>query len=215
MTPPLAGQMIGGWELILLLLIVLILFGFKKLPELDRRLSRNNDSVSSREFFIMCMASGFGFGEIPFAPGTFGSLMGILWFGLLVAAGSFWLFAAGIVISFFFSVWICGEAEKILKQKDPSSVVLDEIVAIPICFAAWVILLWHKKGEFPVLADFFSENARFATVAVFAAFRFFDIAKPWPVRQSQSFPGGWGVTVDDVLAAVYVNLCTLLVWHFC
>ena len=43
------------------------------------------------------------------------------------------------------------------------------------------------------------------TVAVFAAFRFFDVVKPWPVHQSQSLPGGWGVTVDDALAAVYVN----------
>jgi phosphatidylglycerophosphatase A len=51
------------------------------------------------------------------------------------------------------------------------------------------------------------------TFGVFAAFRFFDIVKPWPVRQSQSLPGGWGITVDDVLAAGYVNV-TILVIHF-
>ena len=43
-------------------------------------------------------------------------------------------------------------------------------------------------------------------------FRFFDIAKPWPVRQSQVLPGGWGITIDDVLAAVYVNGVVLLVY---
>jgi phosphatidylglycerophosphatase A len=47
---------------------------------------------------------------------------------------------------------------------------------------------------------------------VFALFRFFDVLKPWPVRQSQSLPGGWGVTIDDVLAALYVNLAVLLVY---
>ena len=44
------------------------------------------------------------------------------------------------------------------------------------------------------------------------AFRFFDVAKPWPVYQSQSLPGGWGITIDDVLAAVYVNVVVLLVY---
>jgi phosphatidylglycerophosphatase A len=42
------------------------------------------------------------------------------------------------------------------------------------------------------------------------AFRFFDVLKPWPVRQSQSLPGGWGVTMDDMLAAVYVNFLAAL-----
>ena len=44
---------------------------------------------------------------------------------------------------------------------------------------------------------------------VFGAFRFFDVLKPWPVKQSQSLPGGWGVVVDDLLAAVYVNVVVL------
>jgi phosphatidylglycerophosphatase A len=46
---------------------------------------------------------------------------------------------------------------------------------------------------------------------VFAAFRLFDILKPWPVRQSQVLPGGWGITIDDLLAAVYVNLLFLAI----
>jgi phosphatidylglycerophosphatase A len=44
------------------------------------------------------------------------------------------------------------------------------------------------------------------------ACRVFDIAKPWPVRQSQSLPGGWGITIDDVLAGLYVNVVVLLVY---
>jgi len=49
---------------------------------------------------------------------------------------------------------------------------------------------------------------------VFAAFRFFDILKPWPVSPSQKFPRGWGVTIDDVLAAMYVNVLILLWLQF-
>jgi phosphatidylglycerophosphatase A len=49
------------------------------------------------------------------------------------------------------------------------------------------------------------------TAGFFAAFRFFDVLKPWPVRQSQALPGGWGVTVDDLLAALYVNLLLAVV----
>jgi phosphatidylglycerophosphatase A len=52
-------------------------------------------------------------------------------------------------------------------------------------------------------------------LGIFLAFRLFDIWKPWPVRQSQMLPGGWGITVDDVLAAIFVCLIVLLfsLWH--
>ena len=64
----------------------------------------------------------------------------------------------------------------------------------------------------PGAAYFFSARTWPLTLGVFAAFRLFDVAKPWPVYQSQSLHGGWGVTIDDVLAAVYVNLVVLLVY---
>ena len=60
------------------------------------------------------------------------------------------------------------------------------------------------NGTPPGDGGFFGGNNWLITLAVFALFRLFDIAKPWPVRQSQSLPGGWGITVDDVLAAVWV-----------
>lgn len=161
--------------------------------------------------FILWLAQGFGVGRIPFAPGTFGSLVGLLWFALLLMTGNVWLFAAGTIIGVALAVWSCSAAEKILRQKDPGSVVLDEIAALPICFAGWMGILLVKNGAWPSPDYFFSKENWLLTLGVFAAFRFFDIAKPWPVRQSQSLPGGWGVTVDDVLAAIYVSLATLLI----
>ena len=158
------------------------------------------------------IAQGFGVGRIPVAPGTFGSVAGVLWFGLLLGTGNLWLFAAGTVAALALSVWLCGAAEETLGQKDPGSVVLDEIAAMPGCFWGWVAILVWKTGAMPGSADFFSARTWPLTLGVFAAFRFFDVVKPWPVHQSQSLRGGWGVTIDDVLAAVYVNLVVLLVY---
>ena len=67
-------------------------------------------------------------------------------------------------------------------------------------------------GAMPAAEYFFSRQTVLFTLGIFVLFRLFDIAKPWPVRGSQSLPGGWGVTVDDLLAAVYVNLVVLLVF---
>ena len=158
------------------------------------------------------IAQGFGIGRIPVAPGTFGSLMGVLWFGLLLATGSFWLFTAGTLAGIALSVWLCGAAEKRLGQTDPGSVVLDEIAALPVSFFAWVTIVLWQTGSLPSFTYFFSATTWLLTLGVFVASRFFDVAKPWPVHQSQSLPGGWGVTIDDVLASVYVNVVVLLVY---
>jgi phosphatidylglycerophosphatase A len=161
---------------------------------------------------MLWIAQGFGVGRIPVAPGTFGSLAGLLWFGLLVSSGRLWLLALGTLFGIALSVWLCGRAETILGQKDPGSIVLDEIVAMPVCFFGWIGIAICRTGSFPSLADFFGAKTWLLTLGVFVAFRFFDIAKPWPVRSSQALPGGWGVTIDDLLAALYFNAVILLVY---
>lgn len=158
------------------------------------------------------LAQGLGIGRIPVAPGTFGALAGLVWFGLLLAAGNLWVFLGGTLAGIGLSVWLCDVAEQTLRQRDPGSVVLDEIAAMPVCFLSWVgILLW-KTGTLPGLEAFFSARNWPLALGVFALFRFFDIAKPWPVHQSQSLPGGWGITVDDVLAGIYVSIVVLVLY---
>jgi phosphatidylglycerophosphatase A len=173
----------------------------------------HNDSAKpareSKFMLPLWIAQGFGVGRIPIAPGTFGSVVGVLWFSMLLATGNPWLFLIGMIAGIGLSVSLCGIAEEILGQKDPGSVVLDEIAAMPVCFLAWVGILYFRNGSLPAPEYFFSSSTWLGAVAVFVAFRLFDVAKPWPVHQSQSLPGGWGVTVDDVLAAVYVNLVVL------
>jgi len=158
------------------------------------------------------IAQGFGVGRIPVAPGTFGSVVGVGWFALLLLTGKLWLFVAGTVAGVALSVWLCGVGEEVLRQKDPQSVVLDEITAMPVCFMGWVAVLASKTGALPSLEVFFSGRGWLGVLGVFALFRFFDVLKPWPVRQSQCLHGGLGVTIDDVLAAADVNLTLLLVY---
>lgn len=158
------------------------------------------------------IAQGFGVGRIPVAPGTFGSLVGVLWLGLLLSTGKKWAVLVGTLAGIALSVWLCDAAEQVLRQKDPASVVLDEIVAMPVCFAGWVGVLFAKTSTLPSFENLLSARNWPLALGVFALFRFFDIAKPWPVRQSQSLPGGWGITVDDLLAAVYVNAVVLLIY---
>ena len=160
---------------------------------------------------LLWIAQGFGIGRIPVAPGTFGSLVGLLWFAVLLHAKSFGIFLAGTTGGIALSVWLCGVGEKLLNRKDPGPVVLDEIAAVPVCFVGWIAMMMHHSDSLPAPGYFFSPSTWLATLGVFVAFRLFDVVKPWPVRQSQSLPGGWGITVDDLLAAIYVNVVVLAV----
>jgi phosphatidylglycerophosphatase A len=117
----------------------------------------------------------------------------------------------GIAFGLAISVWLCGKGEKLLGETDPGSIVLDEIAAIPVCFLSLVLVPLFKNGQLPTPEYFFTGPGAWLTGVVFVLFRVFDIVKPWPVRGSQKLPGGWGVTVDDFLAGVYVALVTLAI----
>ncbi len=164
---------------------------------------RQNKHIQACYLYV---AQGFGLGKLPAAPGTFGSVAGLLWLMLLLRTGNLWLFVLGLLAGLGLAVWLCDEAEKILRQTDPSSVVLDEIAAFPICFLPFAVGEWRHYGRLPDPELLFSPQIWWLTLIVFFLFRLFDVVKPWPVRQSQRLPGGWGVVVDDVLAAGYVAL---------
>ncbi len=168
-----------------------------------------NQSMKSR--LLLWIAQGFGAGRIPFAPGTFGSVVGLFWFAFLVFPGHPIIFCLGTFLSIPVSVWICGAAEKILNQTDPASVVLDEIIALPICFVSWLAILYFQNGFWPAPNYFFARDHIFGTVGIFLLFRVFDILKPWPIRPSQKLSGGWGINVDDLIAAIYVNVVVLII----
>jgi phosphatidylglycerophosphatase A len=130
-------------------------------------------------------------GRIRKAPGTWGSVAGLLYFttffaGRIGDVGLVLFSLAGI----YFSVAICGEAEFRLGERDPGKVVLDEFVAMPLCFIGWMPWFKQSAANWPVF------------LAGFALFRLYDILKPFGIKKLQDLPGGWGVTIDDVAAAL-------------
>ena len=144
---------------------------------------------------------------MPKAPGTCGSLLGLLWMAVLYSIPGFGWTLGIIGISLLAGVWVCSEAEKILKLRDPGCIVLDEILAVPIAGLGWM-LGCRQSGE----AVFSVANWEWllGAPAIFILFRFFDIAKPWPVNIAQNLPRGWGVMTDDVFAAAYAGFVLFL-----
>lgn len=134
------------------------------------------------------------------APGTWGSLAGVIWQLLLFHHLTLPMAIFLSVITLWLSVAFCGEAEFRLGARDPGEIVLDEFVAIPICFFGWQSVaasLPHWAAPWAVY------------VAAFALFRLFDITKPFGIAKLQDLPAGWGVTLDDTAAA----LATCAVLH--
>ncbi|MDP7011226.1 MAG: phosphatidylglycerophosphatase A [Verrucomicrobiota bacterium] len=156
---------------------------------------------------LLWIAQGGGLGRVPKIPGTVGTLGGFPLTALLLLPESFWAYLSGCVLCIPFSVWICGEAERILDKKDPASVVLDEIIAVPICFLGiFGAMKFSGLGE-PTLEDFFKIPNWWAwIIAAFLLFRLFDIWKPGPINTIQKMKNGWGVTMDDVFAGVVVSV---------
>jgi len=142
--------------------------------------------------FLHFLATGFYAGYLPLAPGTWATvLIGIPLCIGLKCLGELAFFASFLCI-LALSVWSSGFVEKELQEKDPSFVVIDEIVGLQASMMMVSISVTH-------------------VVFACAFFRLFDIVKPYPIRTiEQRFPGGWGITLDDVAAGLYANLCLRL-----
>lgn len=154
---------------------------------LPERVTVAPDFVFMRAKLSRWIAFGLGSGLSSAAPGTVGTL----------AAWAAWVLAAPLVpqpsvraaivaLAFAVGVWACGRAAEDLGVADHGAIVWDEIVAF------WLVLAFTPEGF----------GWQFAA---FLLFRFFDIVKPWPIRQAdQRLRGGFGVMADDLLAALYV-----------
>lgn len=158
---------------------------------------------------VLFVAEGFGSGRLPVAPGTFGTVVGFAWIYLILLPECLWLYLAGIVIGFFASVWIGGRAETLLGKSDPGSIVIDEITALPLVFLPAVI--WTAQEGAPhSFSHYITRTNILIPVIAFLAFRLFDVAKPFGIRKVQSVHGGWGLTLDDFLAAVPAAMVLLI-----
>lgn len=154
----------------------------------------------------------FGAGLVPVAPGTAGSLAAAAaLFGLYALIGQgqavsygLWQMCLVVVLLIFsvLTVALGGWADPLFGRKDPGSFVLDE--------AAGICLTWAALPVFAIGQEVW------VTLAVFVAFRVFDILKPWPAKQLERLSAGWGILMDDLAAGVYANIaCQILLrWIF-
>lgn len=145
---------------------------------------------------VLFLAQGFGTGRSPRAPGTVGTLPGLVLF-VPLASLSLPLYIGVVLMLTVAGVWLCDEASRLLREEDPPSVVWDEIVGVLIALTAAPLSVW-------------------SAAAGFALFRLFDIWKPGPIGWAdRRVGGGIGIMLDDVLAGLLAALvlnASVLAW---
>ncbi|MCH7747882.1 MAG: phosphatidylglycerophosphatase A [Acidobacteria bacterium] len=133
-------------------------------------------------------------GFAPIAPGTAGSVVGLALFWAVRSTRSTWLEVAMLLVVTGAGVAAASAAEARYRRRDPGLVVIDEVAGMLVTLVAVPV------GVTGALIGFF-------------AFRLFDIVKPFPARQAERLPGGWGVMVDDLVAGLYAQaLLRLVLW---
>ena len=144
---------------------------------------------------VHLLAFWFGSGLSPKAPGTAGTIAAVpLW--LLLQGMSLPAYLILLVVLFAFGCWVCGESARRLGVHDYGGIVFDEVVGLLLtCVPLLPDLGWVSHGRWWWL------------LAAFALFRLFDVWKPWPIAWiDRRVGGGFGIMIDDVLAAVYAAL---------
>lgn len=148
---------------------------------------------------VHLLAFGLGAGLSPKAPGTVGTLWGLPAFALLQSQPPL-VYAAVVLLLFASGVWICGESARRLKLHDCPGIVFDELVGFLITAGPLLPAFGLATGP-----------AVIWLAAAFAAFRLFDVAKPWPIRRlDREVHGGFGIMLDDAVAGLYGAALLLL-----
>ncbi len=136
---------------------------------------------------ILFFATGFGVGYLPRLPGTAGTLLAVpLSVGVnAIAAISLPIAILTLATAICCAIWLSTRAALILEQRDPPVIVIDEIVGF-------------------LIANFMAPRNVMLLGVAFLLFRFFDIAKVYPLSRLEKLPGGTGIVLDDVMAGFYV-----------
>lgn len=172
---------------------------------------------SAKDYLALAIAT-CGVGYLPLAPGTWGSLLAVGFHVLLrfyylnypadVDPEDYMVTFVGaellvIIVVTLVGIWAASRVERVLRIKDPGSVVVDEVAGqliallpVPLMNPGWPYWL----------------------IPAFLLFRFFDIVKPYPARKLESLHGGLGIMLDDVVAGVYaavvVAMAVVASWYF-
>lgn len=142
--------------------------------------------LRSLKYFPLLLATGFGSGLSPYAPGTVGTLCSLLL--LLLVQDTTWPLLVICVVGFPFGIWVCRQGSQKLGVHDHGGIVWDEFIGM------WVTLLWVPLSLM-------------AVVLGFVLFRLFDIFKPWPIGYlDRRVHGGLGIMLDDLIAGIFANI---------
>ena len=125
-------------------------------------------------------------GFTPLAPGTVGSAAGLALFWIVRSTGFAWFEGATLLLVIAVGIAAASTAETVYERRDPGLVVIDEVAGM------LVTLLVVPVGFV-------------GSIVGFLAFRFFDIVKPFPARQAEALPRGWGIMADDLVAGIYAQ----------
>jgi phosphatidylglycerophosphatase A len=138
-------------------------------------------SVSGKTALVL--STWFGSGLFPVAPGTFGTFAAI---PLVLVLNNFgiWYSVFALLAVVGAGIWSAGSTEDLLKKKDPSAVVVDEVAGFLLAMTL-LPFSWLTLG------------------LVFFLFRFFDVLKPYPIKHLEKLRGGFGIVMDDLLAGLY------------
>jgi phosphatidylglycerophosphatase A len=198
-------------------------------------------ATQSKPRFALFIATAAGLGYLPLAPGTWGSLAGVL-----LTLVPLWTFAGVLIavtaaqhgdIGFFISalswrfdpvlcgqivlttlvatigVWSASRAAQFWGQKDPQRVVIDEVsgqhlaLLLGCALPPWGSRVLLGPSDFTLGAVTLGNPVSWKYLLLgFILFRVFDIWKPFPARQAESLPGGWGIMADDWIAGVYAAI---------
>lgn len=142
--------------------------------------------MNFREKGVLFLSSGGFVGNIPFAPGTFGSLVGLL-LCFFLSKVNLWISLPLILLFIVLAVGVCNRAQQLLEEKDPGCIVIDEISGMLISLAG-ITFNW------------------ISAISGFILFRLLDILKPYPIRAiEKKFSGGAGIVLDDLAAGIVSN----------
>ena len=138
-----------------------------------------------RNFLIKSIATVFGVGYLPVAPGTWATAVGVAiayYLGNNLPA-----YTILLLVLLILGIMTTGIIEKQVKQKDPGYLVIDEVVGV-------MIALWGLPLIWPVM------------ICGFFLFRAFDMFKIYPINKLEAQTGGWGIMLDDCMAGMYTNI---------
>jgi len=143
---------------------------------------------------VLFFSTGFYSGNIPFAPGTFGTLAGLP-FCFLVSLCPSGIGMMIIIAVMVLAVWLAGLSERLLGSKDPGCIVIDEIAGMLVTLAGLPFTF-------------------FTVVLGFVLFRILDILKPFPIRiLERKIPGGAGIVIDDIAAGIIANITLRIIFY--